>query len=941
MSYNILLFFLSYFILITNQNPIILNLSEYNVHKISWEMNQTYIYYLDISNYKLEEENIIQIYNQNTNALQRINMMEINESYIIDNNSDINIIENIPALFHFKYKLNPKRYYYEALIKKREKNQKYFALLVNPNLEINKTECELIVSSKIPYVNVKRKEIDNGNYFSQIYQVHPKIEKLIKYNISDISLENSNLILFTLYPGVSTLYFDNITSLDKKTNLFIKEKNSTKESNFIIYLSLLGQVVQTKFQIILDNHDVAYIYSNARYATSFYLERLDCSKDYYILESYYSLNDIKASEKYRLDINPIYGDYQIFYFDSFFSNINEIFEQNDIIIEKIEGIMPVMADLSCLKITCKTPTLLNIKYIQQNINLNISEGKEITCSMERNYFPNNFIFITEPSKAYQFNFGFYKNNINVNYETNFFDDNKKPNSKSQFISTLKNITEFSLDLYFQNDLKNYFEFSIQTHHPLTNFKLFLISDQYYRNIVEGLTDITNEKAIAFKVRKDIIFDYFIFRIFSEYQTISILYELKIVEKRFIKNNKVMQGINGHFLVSRNGEIYLRFSNPYDKFNSRVKEDDQIYLLAEIKNFDKFPSLYVDVRYYYNDSVISIEQAKPKILINKNEYKIYGKEDNNKIKTILLNANKCNDMKNYSMKTFYENNNNLIYEENIINKRTFLFHNNLFNNTKIIINEKENKDNNTFTDNKIFMQASYYQNGDIYMNYFPLKEEFNNNIKITQDFSIAYEDTKNEIKFKWNDYLLSENKDIYPVNYSLYILPKNSPINSICQMSLIPPNISLINKNNYLIDLEQGDYKINIIASVVNDNLPLVTLYDFLNFNVPKRYNIKLIVILTISGVIIAAAIVLFIIYLKKRSKNKEEVDLSDVSRKERFLSLLGLSYDNEGIIFDNDDEPHENNINEKENEENNDSGDNELKNDSLEEDFNNFSMESN
>ena len=161
------------------------------------------------------------------------------------------------------------------------------------------------------------------------------------------------------------------------------------------------------------------------------------------------------------------------------------------------------------------------------------------------------------------------------------------------------------------------------------------------------------------------------------------------------------------------------------------------------------------------------------------------------------------------------------------------------------------------------------------------------------------------------------------------------------MSLIPPNISLINKNNYLIDLEQGEYKINIIASVVNDNLPLVTLYDFLNFNVPKRYNIKLIVILTISGVIIAAAIVLFIIYLKKRSKNKEEVDLSDVSRKERFLSLLGLSYDNEGIIFDNDDEPHENNINEKENEENNDSGDNELKNDSLEEDFNNFSMESN
>ena len=74
--------------------------------------------------------------------------------------------------------------------------------------------------------------------------------------------------------------------------------------------------------------------------------------------------------------------------------------------------------------------------------------------------------------------------------------------------------------------------------------------------------------------------------------------------------------------------------------------------------------------------------------------------------------------------------------------------------------------------------------------FPIKEEFYNILQTTKDFSISFEDSMNETTFSWNDYLLDmKDKKDFPINYSIYILPQDSPINSICQMSLIPPNIS--------------------------------------------------------------------------------------------------------------------------------------------------------
>ena len=226
--------------------------------------------------------------------------------------------------------------------------------------------------------------------------------------------------------------------------------------------------------------------------------------------------------------------------------------------------------------------------------------------------------------------------------------------------------------------------------------------------------------------------------------------------------------------------------------------------------------------------------------------------------------------------------------------------------KILLNNKEIF-NDIDIQNKDLHLASYYRNGDIYMNYFPLNKYFYNKLEITKNFSISYEEGYTSVLFKWENYLLN-NMNEYAVNYSIYILPKKSTINSICQMSLIPPNISLINKNNYEHSLDKGEYKISIIASIVDEDLPFTTYYDFLEFEIHRKFNLKLIIIVSSSSLALIALIIIIIICCKK-CKNETEINLDNIEirKKSRLISVvkaLGIGDEQEGIILgmDEDDE---------------------------------------
>jgi hypothetical protein len=535
--------------------------------------------------------------------------------------------------------------------------------------------------------------------------------------------------------------------------------------------------------------------------------------------------------------------------------------------------------------------------------------------MSFNLYEDNYILADDASKKYKFYFGINgERESNTNeIETNLF----MKNGQNIYLTNNKNKTQYSyeaiIDIYYDKSTEN----NIYKFQTLSDvyLKTYLISNQYYKNIVSGLTEITSEtKAIAFKVRKDIFFDFFVMKLYSDDPTKNIYcsYELKIVESKYIEKGKVMVGFNEIEKFQKNN-IFLKFSNPYNKFDSRIKNEDYVFLLISFNNTneDYYP-VYTDIRYYYNDQIINIEESKPKILLSQKEYQIFGDSNNHEKNKILLNINKCNITKDYYIKSYYEDFNNIIAEDKISGIRNILFHDNLYNNTKFLlysnINTKENVTDNNNIKNSL-LQASYYQNGDLYMNYFSINESLFKSIKITQDYKISYKDDLTTITLSWNDFITNKNiiKNLN-VNYSLYILPQNSPINTICQMTLVPPNVSIINKNKYEPKLPKGQYKVGIFVSVINDEFPMTTFYDFSSIDVPQRINIRLIIIIAVAIVLIIA-IILFIIWKKKRNK-----DILNKISKSGMISMASIfdREDSEDKLLTSKDNPDEDNDNKKE-----------------------------
>ena len=220
----------------------------------------------------------------------------------------------------------------------------------------------------------------------------------------------------------------------------------------------------------------------------------------------------------------------------------------------------------------------------------------------------------------------------------------------------------------------------------------------------------------------------------------------------------------------------------------------------------------------------------------------------------------------------------------------------------------NKESEEEKDNSTIYPAEYYNKGDILINYFLIESSILKELKFTSDFNIIYEngDSWNNIILSWKRYISRESKNSkidIPTNYSIYILPKNSIVNTMCQLFLIPSNKSIINKTEIKIDLNEGQYKIAIIASVIDTEMPFEIMYNILELNVIKKSNITSILFLIFFGIIIIL-LVLILIFRKKL--------MSLCGRKKLFNDLNNLNNANHSMIDyseeeDNEDEEYEKN----------------------------------
>ena len=330
-----------------------------------------------IHEYNTTDENILQIYSENETIISTLIVSEIDESVINEENFNIKYIETLHKAN--KTRTSLKLFYEEILIRKKEINQNYFVVLVEPKIEVNNVPIQLHVSCKVKNIDIHKSDIDKGHIFSKELFMDSRIEQFFKFSFINVPVNEANIIVYINDQKVSNYYIGSITSEAKKTRLLILEKNSTKEVNHIIYASLLGEAHKTNIQIMLDYHDLKFIYEDTRDDSSIYIERINCNKDFYIFESYFNNEGINS----HLHITPFYGDFELFYYDMFNgSNITDLFIPKNAI-EITDKIKKIKGNFNALRFSCKTATLLKLKYIPENACTNLTDGIEILTYIGR------------------------------------------------------------------------------------------------------------------------------------------------------------------------------------------------------------------------------------------------------------------------------------------------------------------------------------------------------------------------------------------------------------------------------------------------------------------------------------------------------------------------------------------------------------------------------
>ena len=838
----------------------------------TWYQNQKYLYFIDIKDYYNSEQNVIEflgdykyiwqnsrIYLSMTNKTED----EIRNGTVIPKNLDTKKNSSI------KKRLCSGQFVYGNTFKKVSKSDSYYLILIEPYFKTKTTNIQISLSKRINNYIITKDNFTVNNTITQTLEVKNTYENFYKFTFEDFSVENQNIILFIKEFNIASYYDERFNIGQFKGNrLYLIQKGSTISKTHLVYIGLIGEILEVTLEITILKNDIIFLDSEQRDFLPFYIENIKYDDDKYIIENYSRLNT-KDIKEYELNIIPFYGDYTLTYYNSY--NTTDLYNlynyTNGTIIDKKINIISGTSNF--FRLSCTTPCALKFGYIYNKNEDKLQEG-----DVRINYFDPSIIYslaINNVNKKYYLFFQLYGDEENFNEEKNYV----------KFIYT---DIEYDLILLFKNYSKNYRIKYYNYLRPLSGAKLtyqikmntlvkfYFVSTSLYNNIIEGLNIIEYPKTnLAFKIQRDIKFDYISIDIYShnEKRDVSVLYDIQLITPSEISPN-------GNVLCElpvsgkRDKNISLIYSNPYNKYNTFIDLDTIVVVTFQIKSTQNAFPIFFNIKYFYNNSAINIPYQETKILKTNENYKIFGNNEYVEKNNIILNINKCNINKNYTIFGYYENVKNIIWKNDIINKRNIIINNNIFNNTNIkleelneldpdgnIINNENNNNTNNFTDDEIYM--NYFIIGDLYLDF----------QKITKNYKIKYTNNNEKVNLKWSPYI-SKNFGIpeLTIQYNLYIFPENSKINSICQLSLLPPNYTIINETEYDININKGNYKINIIASVVNKELPLFTFYDELEIKVSYGFSIIIFICLSISFIFLITFMILYSKYINSGKKNK-------------------------------------------------------------------------
>ena len=618
--------------------------------------------------------------------------------------------------------------------------------------------------------------------------------------------------------------------------------------------------------IRIDDNTIYLIQSFLREKTKLYIQNLKCEKDVFIIEDH--LGDDTSYYKYKYLINDkLYGNYIIKNYSSIIDLDFEKFDkENEEVITNFKNRITGLVNVYTLK--CVTPSAFYLEIFSgSDFPSYMDPGDNIRTVLYTDYYYRYmFFYYLNPNYIYKVHIQILDIDITMNrtlrcqfhyLKQNYFVDIKEPNN-------------YYNETYYEDLSDPYFPYFAIKSNKFMYINYYLASNHLFHNIIEGKIKVDkNNPNLALKVKNDIYFDYIKIEAKS-FENIVGKYELKLISSENIEkeSNAVMVGLPQVRLPSSTF-VLLNISNPYNKFDpiSYIdKADYNFYLLFSFE-IGHDNSIYLDIEYIHNESSIRLTSIDSRIISPQTEYEYFFSNVNYKKKDkVIFNINKCNNLTNYTLINYFENDKNII-KETLINEshQAILIDNFYFKGKIILIKESEKVEE---LNNSLIYPANYYYKGDILLNYFLIQSSELKGIKFTSDYRISYDDdTWNNITFKWNQYAYKEsnnnNKINIPTNYSIYILPKNSVVNTICQLYLIPSNKSIINSTSFALELKEGQYKILIIAKIIEEEFPFEIMYEKLEINIVKRINVALIVILTVLGIFFILFI-LFLIFWKKK-----------------------------------------------------------------------------
>ena len=866
------------------------------IQNASWEMGKFYEYYINISNYELNEENILEIYGINyeiysSDILLYFSLVNVNDIELIKNGSiKPNIDKDIYPMVsqNQKFDFFLKESYLFIPFKKTSFSQNFLIILIE-NIYFDEFQTSVYIPKRIPTINIEQINSNNVEVCSKKIEVRDDIRLYYKIDIKKINLLRNNIYFYiNQFENEEQIlevnYYTNLSSLQNSDfNFYIIQKNNSNISEIILGIKSKNNYNKEKYvnlSIRIDDNLFYHIYSKKRENKKIYVENLNCDKDLFIIEDYLQIGNSKS--KYLI-LDKLYGNYSLNYLpitDLNFENY-EINNETDIYdyIFELDGLLNVYI------LKCVTPSAFHFEiFSEEDTPEDLYLGQDIKTFFYESEYYYDYIYLNfyNDSHKYKVNVRIMDSNSTVNRSLFCLFRNQYINREVEIIEPDNECTE----IYYANYFASYPYFRIGTFYDIF-VEYFFTSNHLIQNIAEGRTKLdTFPSNTALKIRKDAFFDYISIEVRCE-EDIKGLYELKLInsyENIEEELNTLMVGLP-KIMMPVSHAFNLKISNPYDKFDQIAdinNLDNNFYLLF---TFNKTKPVYLNIEYIYTENIIDLPPIKSVIIIPQKEYEIYSYNENYEIQDkILFNINKCNNLVNYTFINYYENKNNIIKETQIKDSHQEILIDNIYYRSKILLNKEseEEKDNSTI------YPAEYYNKGDILINYFLIESSILKELKFTSDFNIIYEngDSWNNIILSWKKYISRESKNFkidIPTNYSIYILPKNSIVNTMCQLFLIPSNKSIINKTQIEIDLNEGQYKIAIIAIVIDSEIPFEIMYNILELNVIKETNTTLIILLSLLGAMILI-LILFMIFRKKilfalkRRRLSENIIENDINK---------------------------------------------------------------